>query len=187
MHVRRQRGRQLRGPGNGPGQSFIEGNVVGFQRPAQSLIEPNAGVAIVGQRLHLRAFRARDVLLIQHHLVSGGRSQGQSFLVGIESLLLQGAGLDGGGISRARLLQSDHRVLHVDANLVDVLLQAEFVLPQLQFTGHVVGLRRAVAQRNVQRDTRGIVGKVAAEHLRQQVAITAGQISHARRLRAQRR
>ena len=112
----------------------------------------DARVAIVGERLHLRAFRARQILLIKHNLVSRGCAQRQAFLVGVQRLLLKIARFHSGGVSGARLLQADHSVLHVDANLVDILLQAELALPQLQFAGGVVGLRGAIAQRNIQGD-----------------------------------
>ena len=98
--------RQFRRTRNGPGQSFVEGNVVGFERAAQSLIEADAGVAVASQSLHLRAFGAGEILLVQHDLVSGGCAEGQSFLVRFEGLLLKIARFYGGGIARARLLQA---------------------------------------------------------------------------------
>ena len=44
-------------------------------------------------------------------------------LIGIESFLLEDASLDGGIVAGARLLQTDHGVLHVDAHLIGGLLE----------------------------------------------------------------
>ena len=64
-----------------------------------------------------------------------------------------------------RLLQSDNRGLHVDADLVDAALHLQLVLAELKLVGHVVGLRRAIAKRDVDGEARGIIGEVAAGDL----------------------
>ena len=79
-----------------------------------------------------RAFRARQVALILDHLERRARPKLILSLIGRQGLLLQVPRFDGRVIAGARLLQSDHRVLHVHADLVDVLLQGQFVLPELQ-------------------------------------------------------
>ena len=55
-----------------PDQSLLDGNVIGFKRSAHRLIERDARVAVVGQRLHLGAVGAGQVLLVENQ--SGRRS-----------------------------------------------------------------------------------------------------------------
>ena len=53
------------------------------------------------------------------------------------------------------------------------------ILPDFDLAGGVVGLRGAIAQRNVQRKAGRIVRIIAAEDLAQQVAVPAGQVRDA--------
>ena len=176
-----------RGARNGSCQGLVEGDVIHFERSAQRLVKADVGMAVVGQGLYFRAIRAGEVLLIQHNLIGGGGAQSVAFLVGVERLLLEVASLHCGVVSRAGLPQSDDGILYVHPNLIDVLLQAEFILPQLEFAGNVVGLRSTVAQRNIQREPDRIIRKVPPEHLAQKIAVAAGQIVHAGDFRSVRR
>ena len=49
----------------------------------------------------------------------------------------------------------------------------KLALPQAELIGHVIGLRYAISKRNVQGESRRVVGIIAAEDLPQQVAIAA--------------
>ena len=100
-------------------------------------------------------------------------------LVGVEGLLRKDSRLHRRVVAGARLLQADHGVLHVHAHLVDLLLQIEFVLPDLDHAGRIVGLRGAIAQRDVQREAGRVIRIIAAEDLRQQIPVAAGQIADA--------
>src|SRR5260370_29721235 len=79
----------------------------------------------------------------------------------------------------ASLLQSDHGVLYIHANLIDIFLEAQFVLAYFEHTGDVVGLRSAIANGDVQRKARRVIGIIPAEYLGKQIAIPAGEISDA--------
>ena len=90
-------------------------DVVDVERGSESLIEGDAGVAVVRHGLRFRALRRGEIALILHHLKGGGRAQVQLLLIGVKRLLRKHAGLHGGVVARARLLQADHGVLHVHA------------------------------------------------------------------------
>ena len=64
------------------------------------------------------------------HLENGGSAEGVFLPVGIQRLLLEDAGLDGGIITDARLADADQGVLHIHADLIDSLLQRQFRLPR---------------------------------------------------------
>ena len=64
-----------------------------------------------------------------------------------------------------RLCKRDHGVLHVHPHLVLQPLQAELLLPVGQLVVDHLGLRRAVADRNIQVEADGVVGEVAREEL----------------------
>ena len=82
----------------------------------------------------------------------------------------------GGVISGASLLDADHRILHIHLNLVDVLAQVEFVLPDFEQAGHVVRLRRTVTKSDLQVEAGGVVRKIPARDLRQQVSVAPLQV-----------
>ena len=91
----------------------------------------------------------------------------------IRGLFLEHLGLYRCLVLGASLGEGGERGLHVDADLVDQLLHAELVLAEAQLLGDHIGLRRAIAQRNGQLRSDGVVGKVAAEQLPQDIAVAA--------------
>ncbi len=87
------------------------------------------------------------------------------FLFGFEGLLLQFAGLDGGVHARAVLLQGDVGVADVEERGVSQLLQLRFELALGQRGASVIGLRGAVAQRQIKIQRREVIGKLIGENL----------------------
>ena len=70
---------------------------------------------------------------------------------------------------RSRLLQSDDGVLHIHANLIDLLPLVQFALAQRELIVQKIGLRGPVAQWNVELESHTVVRIVAAEDLVEQV------------------
>ena len=93
-----------------------------------SLFERDSRMAVIRHRLRLRAYGGSDVALVLDHLEDGGRAQRILPLVRIQSLLRESERFHRGIVSRTRLLESNHGILYVDANLIGALLQIQFVL-----------------------------------------------------------
>ncbi len=149
------------------------------QRGPQRLIERDAGMRVVGHGLHFRALAGGQIALVLNHLENSGGAQRVAALVGRERLFLKLARFGGGVVAHAGLLQTDHGILHIHRHLVGVLAQIQLVLAKLEQAGGIVGLGRAIAQRNVQRKTRRIIREISPEDLFQQIAVAAGQIVEA--------
>ena len=107
-------------------------------------------MAVIRQRLYFRAPGGSQVALILHYLINSRGSQSVLLLVSFERLLLKNASLHGSVISCARLLQSNYGILDFYTDLIDILLEAQFVLPYFEQAGYVVRLSGAIANRDVQ-------------------------------------
>ena len=103
-------------PGDLSGKRFVDRNVIDLKRPAHILVESDARVAIVGERLLFGALGGGERLLVRDHLENRGCTQGVFFLVGVERLPLQNTRFDGRIVAHSGLPQSDDGVLYVDAN-----------------------------------------------------------------------
>ena len=79
-------------------------------------------MGVVGHRLRFRALGRRQIALVLNHLIRRGRAQ-IVFLGRRRSLLRELARLLRGVISCPCLLEPDHGVLDVDADLIDLLLK----------------------------------------------------------------
>src|SRR5712691_2704124 len=126
-------------------------------------------MTVIRQRLYFGATGGSQVPLILYHLIDSRRPQPVLLLVSLERLLLKNARLDGCVVSCASLLQSDHGVLDFYTNLIDILLEAQFVLPDFEQAGHVVRLSGAIPNRDVQGDACRVIGIVSPGDLSQQI------------------
>src|SRR5437879_4577422 len=88
----------------------------------------------------------------------------RSLLLGLKSLALQFTRLGGGSHTRAILFQGDVGVAHVQQGGVLQLLHFHLDLALDELRALIVGLQRAVANRNGDADLRSIVRKVVVKH-----------------------
>ena len=169
------RGRLDAGRGRVSLERFLHRDAVHLQRASQRLVEGDARVREVGHGLDLGTLGICQVTLVLHHLEGRGGAEFELLLIGFQGLIREHSRLQRRFMARPRLLHADHRILHIDADLVDGLLQREFVLADLNQAGRVVRLGGPIPQRDIQREAGGIVGIVAPKDLAEEVAVTAGK------------
>ena len=79
-----------------------------------------------------------------------GQPDFQLLLIGVESLVREIDGRLRGFHGNAVLLHIKLRIAHFDSHLVFELVLAHLRLAVFQFCAHLVGLRQAIAKRNIQ-------------------------------------
>ena len=82
---------------------FVNRNVIRFERCAERLIQRHARIAEINQGCYLGRLCGDQVPLLLNHIKRRGRSASQFLLFGIQQLLLENPGLDGGAITSASL------------------------------------------------------------------------------------
>jgi hypothetical protein len=85
-------GRGKGGPVDLAGAGLGDGNAIGFERRTDGLIQGHAGAAVGSQRGDLGGLRGRQVALLLHDVVGGGRPQNEFPLLRVVELLLKGSG-----------------------------------------------------------------------------------------------
>jgi hypothetical protein len=132
---------------------FLHGNIVDIERLTDSLFEGDLGVGVIRHGLHFGRLIEGEIALGLHDNGDGGLSEHEALLLSVESLLGEGAGGNSGLISRACLLQADHGVPDVEADLRDGSLKLQFAGPDAELIKNVISLRGPVAKGNVQGET----------------------------------
>src|SRR5262252_6008776 len=169
----RQYRRYRRQPRNLSGLCLFNGDSVYVQRLSQGLIESDLGVRVVRHRLDFSALESGEVALGLNDRGRSGLAELEPVLLGIQSLFREYSRSNSGLIAGARLLQADHDIADFHADLAGCPLKLQFVLAQLKLIGNVVRLRRAVAERNIQRKTGRIVRIMAPEDLSEERPVSA--------------
>ena len=95
----------------------------------------------------------------------GRGTEGVLLLFGVEGLFLEDPVLDRSLVTGTRLLETNDGVLNVYPHLIYLLLEPDFALADGELFPEHVGLRTAVAKRNVKSDAKRVVGEVTAEDL----------------------
>ena len=142
-------------------------DVVDLQRARHGAVKIDFAFDKVDARANFGGFRGRQRVLVGHDIEQRGSAHLEFFLFRVEGLLIEVARLARRGQRDARLLQSDLRVVHVDGGVVHDLLVAGFVHAFVQERRDVVGLRRAIANRNRQADLRVVFRIDAGKHVAQ--------------------
>jgi hypothetical protein len=117
-----------------------------------------------------------QIALILNHQICGGRADTQFLFLRIQRLLLKNALLPCRFETGASFLYGDLRVSNLQTDLLFQLRQANLLLPHLQLVARYIGARRPIANGNVDLHARTVIREIAAEDLRECVAIAAGQI-----------
>ena len=155
---------------------MVEFDIVVLERHPGGDVELDARLDIGGLRGYHVLASGGKIALVLNELENGGGAERELLLIGIDGLLFQDALLDGRLILRAGFLKSDDSVLNVDADLIDLALNLELVLAKVEGRGSHVGLSGAIAERNSKVQADGVVGKIPAEQLSQDIAITADEV-----------
>src|SRR5690348_12518041 len=156
-------------------ERLVERNVVVIQRLAGGPVEFHTGFSIADFGHHLVRLRLQKVALDQNDVVERRSSQLVLLLFRVERLLLQNARFPGGLVTRPGLAHSDDGVLHLHADLVLKLLQADLLLAEGQLVVDDVRPSGAVPQRNIEIEADAVVRKIAREQLGKQGGCPANE------------
>src|ERR1700677_1543196 len=85
----RQIRRKRRSPGDFSALHLVHGDVIGFERDAQRLIQSQAGGAVSHRRPEGRPLRGDYIALLKRDVVGRGGAQAEALFSGVEKLLLQ--------------------------------------------------------------------------------------------------
>ena len=110
-------------------------------------------------------FGSRQLALVLQNERRGRSAELIFLLLGVERLARQFDRGFGGVHAGAVLLHGELRVADLDAHLVFDLLQAHLGLAVFQFGADLNGLRRAVAQRNIQLQPNAFIGRSGVDQL----------------------
>src|SRR2546430_4600954 len=136
-----------------------------IQSKANDAIQLHPRLFISSHRRYQVRLRLRPVTLRLQHQRSGRGAQRVFLLFSIQRLPAQFDRGSSGFHAGAVLLHGELRVAHFDAYLVLELLQAHLGLTVFQLGTHLVGLRRAVAQRDGQAQSDTFIWSAGVEKL----------------------
>ena len=132
------------------GERIGNRNVIHFKSAPKSALVIGFGFLQIGQSPDFRAFCGNKVALRQNDLIDRGGAESIFFLLGVERFLLQLTGLARRFDLSAVLRQRNVTVADIEKRGILELLHLRFDLALDQESPGVVGLRRAVAQRQVE-------------------------------------
>ena len=107
---------------------LVDTDVVGAQDIASSLVELDTRTIICTEGSDFNGLCLRQVTLGLNHKEDRRSAQSIFLLLGIQRLLLQYARFLRRLIAGTRLLQADNCVLHINANLIQLLALPQFIL-----------------------------------------------------------
>src|SRR6266850_7203009 len=142
-----------------------DGHAIDLQSAAHRSFVRSLGFQKIGQRSQFRSLGADEVSLRQNHLVDSGSTELILLLLGVKCLLLELSLFASGFDLDTALLQRDERIADVHHREILELLHLRFDLPQLQDRALIGGLRRTVANRNLDVYTDQVVGKLVVKYL----------------------
>src|SRR5580700_7048836 len=141
-------------------------------------------MSVVRQCLDLGTLRGRQVALGLNDEEDSRGAKVVLLLFGVQSFLLEDAGLDSGRVADAGLLEANHGILDVNADLVDAALVLQLSLTQRELISDVVGLGGAIADRDRQRKAGGVIREIAAELLGKSIAVATYHVGIRRAVNA---